>query len=217
LASIVDSSDDAIITKNLDGVITSWNAAAQRIFGYTAEEAVGQPIQMLIPDDHLDEEPFILQRIRRGERIRHYETIRKAKNGTLLEISLTVSPIVNAEGKVVGASKIVRDIRKEVRAREDLQQSEEQFRVTLNSIGDAVIATDHSGKITFMNSVAEGLTGWATAEAVAMPLDRAFRIVNEFTRAPVENPVEKVLAEGKAVALANHTFAHCKGWHRAPD
>jgi len=206
LASIVDSSDDAIITKNLDGVITSWNAAAQRIFGYTAEEAVGQPIQMLIPDDHLDEEPFILQRIRRGERIRHYETIRKAKNGTLLEISLTVSPIVNEEGKVVGASKIVRDIRKEVRAREDLQQSEEQFRVTLNSIGDAVIATDHSGKITFMNSVAEGLTGWATAEAVGMPLDCAFRIVNEFTRAPVENPVEKVLAEGKAVALANHTL-----------
>jgi PAS domain S-box-containing protein len=206
LAAIVDSSDDAIITKNLNGIITSWNSAAERIFGYTAEEAVGQPIQMLIPADHLDEEPFILQRIRRGERIRHYETVRKAKNGALLEISLTVSPIIDSEGKVVGASKIARDISKEVRAREGLQQSEEQFRVTLNSIGDAVIATDRSGKITFMNSVAERLTGWKNAEALGVPLNRAFQIINEFSRTPVENPVDIVLAEGQTVALANHTL-----------
>ena len=206
LAAIVDSSDDAIITKNLDGIITSWNSAAERIFGYTSQEAVGQPVTMLIPEGRLDEEPLILQRIRRGERIRHYETVRKAKNGALLNISLTVSPIITAEGEVIGASKIARDITSEVRARESVTQSEERFRITLGSIGDAVIATDSAGKITFMNRVAEDLTGWQAQQALGTPLEKAFNVVHEFTREKCENPVTKVIGEGKVVALANHTI-----------
>jgi len=110
LGSIVESSDDSIITKNLDGIIMSWNKGAERVFGYTAEEVVGKPVTLLIPPERHNEEPAILGRIRRGERIDHYETIRRRKDGSLIDISLTVSPVKNAEGKIVGASKISRDI-----------------------------------------------------------------------------------------------------------
>jgi len=110
LASIVQSSDDAIVSKNLDGIITSWNKGAERIFGYTAEEAVGQPITIVIPQDRHDEERTILTRLRRGERIEHFETVRQRKHGSLIWVSLTISPVRNAEGKIVGASKIARDI-----------------------------------------------------------------------------------------------------------
>jgi PAS domain S-box-containing protein len=110
LASIVESSDDAIVSKNLDGIITSWNRGAERVFGYTAEEAIGQPITMVIPPERHSEEGEILARIRRGERIDHFETVRQRKDGSLIDISLTVSPIKNAQGKITGASKIARDI-----------------------------------------------------------------------------------------------------------
>ena len=110
LAAIVESSDDAIVSKDLDGVIMTWNAGAERLFGYSAAEAVGRPITIVIPPERLDEEPEILGRIRRGERIDHFETVRQHKDGTLLDISLTVSPIIDGSGTVVGASKIARDI-----------------------------------------------------------------------------------------------------------
>jgi PAS domain S-box-containing protein len=120
LASIVESSDDAIVSKNLDGVITSWNRGAERIFGYSAEEAIGQPITIVIPQDRHDEERAILTRIRRGERIDHFETVRQRKHGSLIVVSLTVSPVKNAEGKIVGASKIARDITEQKRNQEQI-------------------------------------------------------------------------------------------------
>jgi PAS domain S-box-containing protein len=120
LASIVESSDDAIVSKNLDGIITSWNSGAERVFGYTAEEAVGQPITIVIPQDRQDEERGILTRIRRGERIDHFETVRQRKHGSLIVVSLTVSPVKNAEGKIVGASKIARDVTEQKRAQEQI-------------------------------------------------------------------------------------------------
>jgi PAS domain S-box-containing protein len=110
LAAIVESCDDAIISKDLDGVFMTWNRSAERIFGYTPEEAIGRPATILIPPDRQDEEPFILDRIRRGERVDHYETVRTRKDGELIEISLTVSPVRNCAGKIIGASKIARDI-----------------------------------------------------------------------------------------------------------
>jgi PAS domain S-box-containing protein len=110
LASIVASSDDAIISKDLHGVITSWNKSAERIFGYTAEEAIGQPITLVAAPDRVDEMPQILERIRQGERIDHYATVRRTKEGQLVQVSLTVSPIHDAVGRIVGASKIARDI-----------------------------------------------------------------------------------------------------------
>jgi PAS domain S-box-containing protein len=118
LASIVECSDDAIVSKNLDGTITSWNAGAERVFGYSAGEAVGQPIMLVIPEDRQSEEREILTRIRRGERIDHFETVRQRKNGTLIAVSLTVSPVKDAGGKIVGASKIARDITEQKRNQE---------------------------------------------------------------------------------------------------
>jgi PAS domain S-box-containing protein len=122
LAAIVESSDDAIISKDLNGIVTSWNRGAERVFGYTAGEMIGRSITTLIPADHQDEEPQILQRIRRGERIEHYETVRQCKDGSLIDISLTVSPIKDGSGRVVGASKIARNIGERKQAERALAQ-----------------------------------------------------------------------------------------------
>jgi PAS domain S-box-containing protein len=127
LSAIIESAEDAIITKTLDGVITSWNKGAERIFGYTAEEVIGKPVSVLIPPDHSDEEPRILARLRQGERIEHYETLRTRKDGTLVDISLTVSPIRGPEGRIIGASKIARDITARKRAEGSLARSEERL------------------------------------------------------------------------------------------
>jgi len=121
LAAIVESSDDAIVTKNLEGVITSWNRGAERLFGYTAQEAIGRSVTMLIPVDRPDEEPGILARLRRGEKIDHYETIRRRKDGSLIHISMSVSPLRDESGRIFGASKIARDITDRHRAFEQQQ------------------------------------------------------------------------------------------------
>src|SRR5439155_5050848 len=116
LAAIVESSDDAIVSKNLDAIITSWNQGAERIFGYTAAEAVGQPISILIPPGNENEESEHLERLWLGERIEHYATVRKRKDGTLVDVSLTISPVKDSRGRIVGASKIARDITEQKRS-----------------------------------------------------------------------------------------------------
>jgi PAS domain S-box-containing protein len=128
LASIVESSDDAILSKTLDGTITSWNKGAERIYGYSAEETVGRPISMLVPPDRPDEIPRILESLRRGEKIDNFETVRVTKDGRRLDISLTVSPITNSSGDIVGASTIARDITERKRAEEALRQVREAER-----------------------------------------------------------------------------------------
>jgi PAS domain S-box-containing protein len=142
LASIVESSDDVIVSKNLDGIITSWNRGAERVFGYTAAEAVGQPITIVIPQDRQNEEREILTRIRRGERIDHFETVRQRKDGALIVVSLTVSPVKNAQGTIVGASKIARDITDQKRAQERIatlaREAEHRTKNVLASVQAAV-------------------------------------------------------------------------------
>jgi PAS domain S-box-containing protein len=142
LAAIVESSDDAIIAKDLDGIITSWNAGAERLFGYTAEEIVGRPVTVLIPPDRQQEEPEILARIRRGERTNHFETIRQRKDGSLVDISLTVSPIKDPEGNIIGASKIARDATERRRAEEQqtllLREMNHRFR-NLMTLASSVV------------------------------------------------------------------------------
>jgi PAS domain S-box-containing protein len=159
LASIVESSDDAIISKDLDGVIQTWNAAAQHLFGYTAEEAVGQPVLMLIPADRQDEEPDILARLRRGERIHHYETVRLHKDGRLIEISLSVSPMRDGSGRIIGASKIARDITERKEAQRKLLESEQRLQELLTAIPAAIYTTDAEGRITYFNEAAVDLAG----------------------------------------------------------
>ena len=162
LASIVDSSDDAIISKGLDGIIRSWNSAASRLFGYEAAEVIGKPVTILIPQDRQDEETFILQQIRRGERIEHYETVRRRKDGGLIDVSLTVSPIRNAQGKIIGASKIARDITKRKR--------EINAALLLASIvetsDDAIISKTLDGIIISWNKGAERIFGYMAEEII---------------------------------------------------
>jgi PAS domain S-box-containing protein len=160
LAAIVESSDDAIVGKDLNSIITSWNAGAQRLFGYTAAEAIGQPVTMLMPADRFDEEPSILERIHRRERIDHYETVRRHKDGTLLDISLSVSPVLDQDGKVVGASKIARDITARKQIEHALRASEERYRTLLGLLPAAVYTCQApSGVITFYNEHAAELWG----------------------------------------------------------
>jgi PAS domain S-box-containing protein len=129
LAAIVASSDDAIISKNLDGIITSWNKSAERIFGYAPEEAIGQHITLIIPQERYAEESDILARLRRGERVDHFETVRRRKDGSLLDVSLTISPVRDSSGRVVGASKVARDITAQKQTERALRESEQRFRV----------------------------------------------------------------------------------------
>jgi PAS domain S-box-containing protein len=151
LAAIVDFSHDAIVSKDLNGIVTTWNRGAERLFGYTAEEMIGRPITTLIPPDRHDEEQGILKRVRRGERIEHYETVRQRNDGSLVDISLTVSPVKDTAGRVVGASKIARDIseRKLAHARQELLTREIQHRTkNLFAVVSAIVSRSFAGKHT---------------------------------------------------------------------
>ena len=135
LTAIVDSSDDAIISKDLNGVVTSWNRSAERLFGYTAHEAIGRTIaELVIPDDRQDEEPQILARLRRGERVDHFETVRRRKDGSLLDISLTISPVKDQTGTIIGASKIARDITERKRADNAIKALNAQLQADLAAL-----------------------------------------------------------------------------------
>ncbi len=143
LAAIVESSEDAIVSKDLNGVITSWNAGAEKIFGYSAAEAIGRPITILIPEDRRDEEPRILERIRRSERVAHYETIRRRKDGTLIHISLSVSPVRDGMGRIVGASKIARDITEWKRAMREVELARDRAFAASRARDDFLAALSH--------------------------------------------------------------------------
>ena len=160
------SSDDAILSEDLDGIIRTWNPGAKRLFGYTAEEVIGKPITLLIPMDRHDEESDILSRIRRGECIDHYETVRQRKDGSLVEISVTVSPIKNAEGRIIGASKIGRDITERKRS----EQVEKRFASIVESSDDAIVSKDLDGIINTWNPGAERLFGYTAKEIIGKPI-----------------------------------------------
>lgn len=161
LSAIVDSSGDAIISKNLNGIIMSWNKSAERLFGYTAAETIGKPITILIPDDRLGEEPRILNLLRRGERVDHFETIRRRKDGTLLDISLTISPVKDKRGNVIGASKIARDITDRKRAEAALLASEEKFRQLADAMPQIVWTARPDGYADYYNERWYEFTGFS--------------------------------------------------------
>jgi hypothetical protein len=179
LAAIVEWSDDAIVGMTLDGVIGSWNRGAERIFGYSAAEAVGRHIGLIVPQERLDEESEVLARIRRGEIVSHFETIRRAKDGRLLNISLTVSPIRDARRAVVGASKIARDVTDEKRSHAESERVKSALTATqarlaaiVDSAMDAVITVDAKQDIVLFNRAAEQVFGVPRDEAIGRTLDR---------------------------------------------
>jgi PAS domain S-box-containing protein len=200
LVSIVESSDDAIISKDLDGIIRTWNSGAERLFGHTASEAIGKPVTILFPPGREDEEPGILARIRRGERIHHYETVRRRKDGSLLDISLTVSPVRDGTGRIVGASKIARDITDRKEAERKLRESEQRLTELLAAIPAAIYTTDAQGKITYFNEAAVEFSGrtpvlgsdeWCVTWKLFHP---------DGTRLPHDEcPMAVALKEGRAV------------------
>ena len=162
LAAIIESSEDAIASKDLNGIITSWNKSAERLFGYTAEEIIGQPVTLIIPPELHDDEPRILAKIRAGERIEHFETVRVHKNGKRLIVSLAVSPIKDEKGRIVGAAKIVRDITQKKKLEEDA------FRLAaiVESSDDAIASKDLNGIVTTWNPSAEKLFGYKAEEII---------------------------------------------------
>ena len=165
LAAIVESSDDAILGKDLNSIIVTWNRGAERLFGYTAKDVVGRPVTILIPSDRQDEEPGILERIRRGESIDHYETVRRRKDGTLVDVSVSVSPLRDASGRVVVASKIARDITDRRKAEASLRQSDERFRLLASHAPVGIFLSDPSGSCVFVNEQWCAMAGLSQAEA----------------------------------------------------
>jgi PAS domain S-box-containing protein len=181
LAAIVDSSDDAIISKGLDGIITSWNQSAERLFGYTREEAVGQHITLIVPRDRRDEEKTILERLWRGERVDHFETVRRRKDGGLVELSLTISPVRDVTGRVVGASKVARDITR----RKQVEQMLSERALLLDLSNDAIFVRDAADQITYWNKSASELYGFSREEAVG-------RVPHNLLRTEFPEPLERI-------------------------
>jgi PAS domain S-box-containing protein len=207
LASIVETSEDAIVSKDLTGIVTSWNRGAERIFGYTANEMIGRSITTLIPPDRHNEEPEILERVRRGERVDHYETVRRHKDGTLVDISLTVSPVKDAAGKVVGASKIARDIseRKHAQARHQLLTQEIQHRTkNLFAVVQAIVSRSFVGKNTVEDARAAVISRLGSlGQTHAMLIDKDWEGADlaEIVRAEMSPYAGRVQVEGPSLML----------------
>jgi PAS domain S-box-containing protein len=162
LAAIIASSEDAIISKTLDGIITSWNPAAEKLFGYTEEEVVGQHISLIIPKDRLNEEAYIIGQVSQGKQIDHFETVRRSKQGELMPLSLSVSPIKNTHGRIIGASKIARDITDRIKANE----KQAVLSAIIDNSDDAIISKTLEGIITSWNPAAGRLFGYTAFEAI---------------------------------------------------
>jgi PAS domain S-box-containing protein len=208
LAAIVESSHDAIIGTDFDGNITSWNLGAERLLGYAPDDAIGQPVDILLPADRVDEERGILERVRRGDRVDHFETVRRRKDGSLLDISLTVSPIADASGQMVGASRTARDVTERKRADAALVESGRRFRQMVDALPMAVYTTDAEGRITHFNPAAVEFAGrrpvlgsdrWCVTwklyrpDGTPLPLDECPMAVSLRTGRPVRG--EKAIAE----------------------
>ncbi len=166
LTAIVGASDDAIISKDLDGVIRSWNRAAERLYGYTAEEVTGRTVSLILPHDRHNELATILDRIKAGEHVEHYETVRQAKDGRLVDVSLTVVPVRNATGSIVGATAIARDLTARKRADGALRTSEWRWRSIIDSAIDGIVVIDAKGRIEAFNRGAERLFGYRALEVI---------------------------------------------------
>jgi len=220
LAAIIKFSDDAILSRDLNGIITSWNRGAERLFGYSAAEALGQHVTMLIPPDRVDESPSVMERIRRGESVEHYETVRRCKDGTLLNISLTVSPIIDHLGKITGASKIMRDITFEKRSQESLRARTEELETLLDTLPAFIwICKDPQAQVITGNPAANNLTkteaGTNISQTTLFPGSSGVyirQLKEDGTEyRPEELPIQRAIATGQPVTDALLDFRFSDG------
>ena len=209
LAAIVESSDDAIISKNLQGTITSWNKGAEKIFGYTAEEVIGKPIYILIPPQRINEEPLILERIARGEKIDHYETVRRRKDGTEINISLTVSPIFDKAGNIIGASKIARDVTERKRTEETLRENQTMLSLAMKSSRMGAWERDVKTNDVYWSEELEDIFG---LEKDSFSSKRAsfYELMHEDDREKIQEEVDKAVAEQRDYTI-EFRFYHADG------
>lgn len=204
LAAIVESSDDAIVATDLDGTILSWNRAAERMYGYSAAEVVGRPVDVIIPAGYPDERPRILSRIKAGERVDRHETVRAARDGRLVDVSLTVSPIRDATGKIVAASAMARDITASKRDLLKLRTSEARLRSIVESAVDGIVVIDARGRIEAFNAAAERLFGYASDEVagrnISMLMPSPYREEHDhYLQRYLTTGVQKIIGIGREV------------------
>lgn len=210
LAAIVDSSDDAILVKDLQGVIHSWNRGAERLFGYRAEEVIGKPVTVLIPPDREKEEPHILRLIANGERLDHFRTVRCRKDGKLVDISLSVTPIRDFGGKVIGATKVARDVTEAKRAQRQhdlLVQAEQRLAAIVDSSDDAILSGDLAGIIQTWNKGAERLFGYTADDMIG----RSVMILVPEDRRDEELGILKRVAAGERIDQYETARRHLDG------
>jgi len=215
LAAIVESSDDAILSKNLDGIIYSWNKGAQRIYGYSAAEMIGRHVSYLVPPGYPDDTPEIMRRLRLGERIEHYETRRQAKNGTVLTVSLTISPVRDEKGNIIGVSAIARDITERKRSdqelrqsRQALQESELRFRSLVQNSSDIITVLGADGSIRYESPSIERILGYKPEELIGK---NAFDLVHPDDRARVLAVFQEHLQIRGSIAPLELRFRHQDG------
>ena len=198
LAAIVESSDDAIIGKTLDGVITSWNRGAEKIYGYGEGEVVGKSIALLIPPGLENEMPRLIERIRRGEQVDRYETVRRRKDGSLIDVALTVSPVKNIDAEVVAASVVARDITQSKQAEETLRKSEQQYRELIELANSIIVRWKPDGEITFLNEFGQKFFGYAAGQIVGRQVVGTIVPETESTGRNLHPLMDQIRADPKA-------------------
>ena len=166
LAAIVDSSEDAIYSKTLDELVVSWNKGAERLFGYSAHEMIGQPIYIIVPPERRTELASSMRRVTEKQRIEHFESVRRRKDGQLIDVSVTISPVKDATGKIVGASTIARDITARKHMEEQLRQSEQRFRALIEQSADAIVLIDTQGRVLYISPSTTRILGYMPEELI---------------------------------------------------
>ena len=211
LAAIVSFSDDAIVSKTLDGIITSWNGAAEKMFGYNAQEAIGKHITLIIPEELHQEEEVIIQKLRNGERIEHFDTIRQRKDGTAIAVSLSISPVKDKQGKIIGAAKIARDISERKQLEDELRRSKQELEVIFENIADGIVVYNPDNQIIYANEAAAHLSGFSSVQAMldipTNTIATQFELIDEHEEPfPLSQlPHRRVLAgEQKAEAIIGY-------------
>ena len=208
-SSIISGSDDAIMSKTLEGIITSWNPAAERLFGYTEQEAIGQPMAMLVPAERAHEEPEILEKLRNSVRVDHFETVRIRKDGSTVEVSASISPLLDSMGRVVGASKIVRDISERNQSIRKIQESEARLAAILDNVVDGIVTINEKGSIETFNKAAEKIFGYAGSEVIGhnvnMLMPEPYHAEHDgYLHNYVTTGVKKIIGIGRQVVGRRH-------------